>query len=139
MTRRRFLSQAAGVATGGAVLALATIPPASAAAAPMAVLASCDPDPIFALVEDYRTAAKTVAAAAAEVSRREEMMIEQGLGTYPVICLPIDSRARQADADYGLLARIYRPATSAGPLQQSECGGPCISGCSNRTTQGDRG
>jgi hypothetical protein len=33
-TRRRFLSQAASVAAGGAVLALATIPTASAAAAP---------------------------------------------------------------------------------------------------------
>jgi hypothetical protein len=33
-TRRRFLSQAAGVAAGGAVLALATIPPASAVASP---------------------------------------------------------------------------------------------------------
>jgi hypothetical protein len=32
--RRRFLSQAAGVAAGGTVLALATISPASAAAAP---------------------------------------------------------------------------------------------------------
>jgi hypothetical protein len=31
-TRRRFLSQAAGVAAGGTVLALATIPPASAGA-----------------------------------------------------------------------------------------------------------
>jgi len=30
-TRRRFLSQAAGAATGGTVLALATIPPALAA------------------------------------------------------------------------------------------------------------
>src|SRR5215211_4901598 len=33
-TRRRFLSTAAGVATGGAALALATIPPAAVAAAP---------------------------------------------------------------------------------------------------------
>jgi hypothetical protein len=34
-TRRRFISQAAGVAAGGTVLALATIPPALAAAAPV--------------------------------------------------------------------------------------------------------
>jgi hypothetical protein len=33
-SRRRFLSQAAGVAAGGTVLALATIPPVSAVAAP---------------------------------------------------------------------------------------------------------
>jgi len=42
-TRRRFLSQAAGVAAGGAVLTLATIPPASAATAPASPL---DPDPV---------------------------------------------------------------------------------------------
>jgi hypothetical protein len=39
-SRRRFLSQAAGVTAGGAVLALATIPPApAAAAAPSAISA----------------------------------------------------------------------------------------------------
>jgi hypothetical protein len=37
-TRRRFLSQAAGVAAGGSVLALATIPPIAAASAPAAQL-----------------------------------------------------------------------------------------------------
>src|SRR5450759_4733104 len=36
-TRRRFLSQAAGMAAGGTALALATIPPASAASAPAAL------------------------------------------------------------------------------------------------------
>jgi hypothetical protein len=36
-TRRRFLSNAAGVVAGGAVLALATIPPTSAAIAPAAL------------------------------------------------------------------------------------------------------
>jgi hypothetical protein len=50
-TRRRFLSQAAGVAAGGTVLALATIPPASAVAA----LAGL-PDPVFGLIEAHRTA-----------------------------------------------------------------------------------
>jgi hypothetical protein len=39
-SRRRFLSQAAGVAAGGAVLALAAIPPARAAAAPASALAN---------------------------------------------------------------------------------------------------
>jgi hypothetical protein len=37
-TRRRFLSQAAGVAAGGTVLALATIPPVARAAAPREAL-----------------------------------------------------------------------------------------------------
>jgi hypothetical protein len=51
----------------------------------LAALAPSDVDPIFSLIEDYRTAAKTVAAAASEVSRREEMLIEQGLGSSPFI------------------------------------------------------
>jgi hypothetical protein len=38
-SRRRFLSQAAGVAAGGAVLALATVSATADAAAPMASLA----------------------------------------------------------------------------------------------------
>jgi hypothetical protein len=45
-TRRRFLSQAAGVAAGGTVLALATIPPVSAVAVPAGL-----PDPVFGLIE----------------------------------------------------------------------------------------
>jgi hypothetical protein len=55
------------------------------AAAPMAALAPSDVDPIFSLISDYRTAAKTVAAAASELSRREEILIEHGLGAYPFI------------------------------------------------------
>jgi hypothetical protein len=51
----------------------------------MAAMASSDVDPIFSLIEEYRTAAKTVAAAASEVSRREAMLIEQGLGLSPFI------------------------------------------------------
>jgi hypothetical protein len=50
-SRRRFLSTAAGIAAGGTVLALATIPPASAAAAPAGSL-----DPVFSLIEAHRTA-----------------------------------------------------------------------------------
>ena len=48
-------------------------------------LAPSGVDPIFALIEDYQTAAKAVAAAASEVERREEMLIEQGLGPDPFI------------------------------------------------------
>jgi hypothetical protein len=48
----------------------------------MASLASSDVDPIFSLIEQYRTAAKTAGAAASEVSRREEMLIEQAFSHY---------------------------------------------------------
>jgi len=53
-TRRRFLSQAAGLAAGGTALALATIPPASAATAPASPLASGEPDPIFAMIAMHK-------------------------------------------------------------------------------------
>jgi hypothetical protein len=81
-SRRRFLSQAAAVAAGGSILALATFSATADAAAPMASLASSDVDPIFSLIEEYRTAAKTAGAAASEVSRREEMLIEQAFSHY---------------------------------------------------------
>jgi hypothetical protein len=48
-TRRRFLSNAAGVAAGGTVLALATIPPGPAVGAPASAL-----DPVFALIAEKR-------------------------------------------------------------------------------------
>jgi hypothetical protein len=51
----------------------------------MASLAPSEVDPIFALIEDYRTAVKTLAAAASEHDRREEVLIEQGLGLSPFI------------------------------------------------------
>jgi hypothetical protein len=66
-TRRRFLSQAAGVAAGGTVLALATIPPASAAAAPAGLA-----DPVFSLIEAHRTASALHSAALREQARLEE-------------------------------------------------------------------
>jgi hypothetical protein len=47
--RRRFLSQAASVTAGGAVLALATIPPTLAAAAPAG-----SPDPILAMIAVHK-------------------------------------------------------------------------------------
>lgn len=68
-TRRRFLSQAAGVAAGGTVLALATIPPAEAVVAPVGALASPDVDPIFALISRHR--AEEQAYEAALVARDE--------------------------------------------------------------------
>jgi hypothetical protein len=56
-TRRRFLSQAAGAAAGGAVLALATIPPASAVAARAVPLDPANASPAL------RTAARALADA----------------------------------------------------------------------------
>jgi hypothetical protein len=67
-TRRRFLSQAAGVVAGGTVLALATIPPASAAAAPAGLL-----DPVFSLIEAYRTALAAYDVALAEHTRLDRL------------------------------------------------------------------
>jgi len=84
-SRRRFLSHAAGVAAGGTALALATVSATTDAAASLASLASSDVDPIIALIEEYRTVAKTTTAAASEHSRREGMLIEQGLGLSPFI------------------------------------------------------
>jgi hypothetical protein len=55
-SRRRFLSTAAGVAAGGGVLALATIPPAPALAAPgrarHGILSPIEADPAFALIAE---------------------------------------------------------------------------------------
>jgi hypothetical protein len=52
-TRRRFLSHAAGLAAGGTALALATIPPAPAAAAPAGSL-----DPVYGLDAEIIAAGK---------------------------------------------------------------------------------
>lgn len=86
-TRRRFLSQATGVAAGGTVLAMATVSAPAGAAPPLAAVAASGVDPIFSLIEDYRVAAKVVEAAAIEVDRREGRLIDEGLGEYPVICV----------------------------------------------------
>jgi len=86
-SRRRFLSQAAGVAAGGTVLALATIPPAPAATAPASALASGEADPIFALIETHREAAWKYAAACAEQSRREGILIDEGIGLCPFVTM----------------------------------------------------
>ena len=67
-TRRRFLSQAAGVAAGGTVLALAATPPASAAAAPASPL-----DPVFGLIEAHRAADAAHRSALEEMGRLEKI------------------------------------------------------------------
>jgi hypothetical protein len=69
-SRRRFLTNAAGVAAGGTVLALATIPPASALVAPAGAL-----DPVFALIAAHREAVATVRAMEAEATRESDLGI----------------------------------------------------------------
>ena len=79
-TRRRFLSTAASAATGGAVLALATIPPVSAAAAPASPV-----DPVFGLIAAHKKIMGTVNSTAAEIRRACEIdeqaaaALEQGV------------------------------------------------------------
>jgi hypothetical protein len=75
-SRRRFLSQSAGMAAGGAVLALATIPPAPAIAAPASALdpANASPvsaDPIFDLIEGHKKANAEYAAALSDAALDE--------------------------------------------------------------------
>ena len=67
-TRRRFLTQAAGVAAGASVLALAITPPAWAVAAPAGL-----PDPVFGLIEAHRTARAVHLAALEEQTRLDRI------------------------------------------------------------------
>jgi hypothetical protein len=112
-SRRRFLSHAAGVAAGGTALALATVSATTDAAASLASLASSDVDPIIALIEEYRTVAKTTTAAASEHSRREGMLIEQGLGLSPFISVLDVSGPGAAHPmvvyDHGYVDRLLPP------------------------------
>jgi hypothetical protein len=93
-TRRRFLSNAAGIAAAGTALALA-IPPAHAAA-----------DPVFALIEAHRAADAALALACTEKSRLE------GLGHWGA-----DGGTEAAhDAEWSALADLIEaiPTTIAG-------------------------
>jgi hypothetical protein len=67
-SRRRFLSQAAGVAAGGTVLALATVSPQPAVAAPAGTL-----DPVFSLIEAHRTAYAAYLVALAEHTKLDRL------------------------------------------------------------------
>ncbi|MGY4281228.1 hypothetical protein ACVWXO_000448 [Bradyrhizobium sp. LM2.7] len=73
-TRRHFLSQAAGVAASGAVLSLATNPPAAAMVAPSGALASPEIDPIFALISRHRAEEQAYEAA---LMARDELDIPE--------------------------------------------------------------
>lgn len=77
-SRRRFLSQATGVAAGSAVLALATIPPAPAAIAP-----AVSPDPVFGLIEAHRSASRILMSAVDEKQRRGQVLLAEGIGLHP--------------------------------------------------------
>jgi hypothetical protein len=66
---------------GALPLAMA-IPDASAA--PTEVVSA---DPIFSLIEEYRSAAKACGAAAAEHFAHEDALVEQGRGLSPFICV----------------------------------------------------
>jgi hypothetical protein len=72
LARRAFVTALAGAA-------------AAALVAPAASLASGGPDPIFALIETHRALAKEYAAACAEQSRREEILIDEGIGLSPFV------------------------------------------------------
>jgi hypothetical protein len=63
-TRRGFLSQGAGAAAGGAVLALATSSPASTA-----VASATAADPVFSVIAAHTKIAERVLLAAAELDR----------------------------------------------------------------------
>jgi hypothetical protein len=82
-TRRCFLSTAAGVAAGGAALALATTPPASAATAPASPLAPANAapasvDPIFEAIEAHKVASAAMFVAVGVVSAREKELHADG-------------------------------------------------------------
>jgi hypothetical protein len=74
-TRRRFLSQSAGMAAGGAILALATIPPAAAVAAPTRPAAKSEA--IYGLIEDHKAAFAAEDAAIRRYSELEEAIPEE--------------------------------------------------------------
>jgi hypothetical protein len=102
-TRRRFLSQAGGVAAGGTALALATFPRGPAAATPAGAL-----DPVFALIEAHKATEAALAVACTEKARLED------LGDWGA-----DGGTEAAhDAEWSALANVVEcvPATVAGVI-----------------------
>jgi hypothetical protein len=102
-SRRRFLSTAAGVAAGGAVLALAAIPPTSALAAPAGLA-----DPVFGMIAAHREAVATVRDIEAEATRQAD------LGTY--VETEANDITEPASAELGLFVELTEavPTTLAG-------------------------
>jgi hypothetical protein len=104
-TRRRFLTNAAGVAAGGTVLALATIPPAPAAGASVSAL-----DPVFALIAAHREADTAVNAIVAEIDRTDE--------TDKIVALEEGALADLGSVELGLFLELLEavPTTLAGVI-----------------------
>jgi hypothetical protein len=102
-TRRRLLSQAAGVAAGATVLALATVPPAPAAAAPASPL-----DPVFALIAAHKKIVGTVHAIEVEINRTVEID--------KIIALEQGALSEQNSVEMGLFCELTEavPTTLAG-------------------------
>ena len=79
-TRRAFLSTTAAAA-------------AAAVAAPATVLASAQSDPTFARIEAHRAAEAAHVAACTEYSRREQVLIDEGIGHHPFVTMIISGGA----------------------------------------------
>jgi hypothetical protein len=97
--RRIFLTNAAGVAAGGAVLALAAIPPTSALAAPAGAL-----DPVFALIEAHKVAEAALGATLRTLDHAGREAADDALADA--------SHEAECDVLYNLLEAI--PTTLAG-------------------------
>jgi hypothetical protein len=102
-TRRRFLSQAAGVAAGGTALALVAIPPAPAVGAPASAL-----DPVFALIAAHAKIVGTVNAIEAEINQAVEIDKQ--------IALEEGALSEQSSAEMDLFLELTEavPTTLAG-------------------------
>jgi hypothetical protein len=110
-TRRRFLSTAAGIAAGGAALALA-IPPASAAA-----------DPVFALIDAHRAADVGLLAVLAEQVRLEALGHEDAdveVGTGAAHAVEWDAMADLIDAVPVTLAGVMASLTYINGLAETD-------------------
>ena len=102
-TRRRFLSNAAGVAAGGTALALVTIPPGPAVGAPASAL-----DPVFALIAAHTKIVGTVNAIEAEINQAVEIDKQ--------IALEEGALSEQSSAEMDLFLELTEavPTTLAG-------------------------
>jgi hypothetical protein len=102
-TRRRFLSNAAGVAAGGTALALVAIPAAPAVGAPASAL-----DPVFALIAAHAKIVGTVNAIEAEINQAVEIDKQ--------IALEEGALSEQSSAEMDLFLELTEavPTTLAG-------------------------
>jgi hypothetical protein len=74
LARRAFVTAIAGGAAAAMVV-------------PVAALASGEPDPIFKEIEAHREAQEAHAAACHEQSRREDILIDEGIGLCPFVTM----------------------------------------------------